>query len=86
MFVVTKVEDQEEESYQRVRDQIHFDRTDHFSSFFLTQKNVGFMTKTQEKDAARVMLVFMIIASQNGVTFKRLTTFGKLIKFLFNKI
>ena len=53
MFVVTKVEDQEEESYQRVRDQIHFDRTDHFSSFFLTQKKCGLYDKNTRKGCSK---------------------------------
>ena len=77
MFVVTKVGDQEEESYQP--------NAGSKMKFVLIEliilavplrhnKNVDLVAKTQGYDAASAMLAFMIIASKNGMIFNRLKT------------
>ena len=77
MFVVTKVGDQEEESYQP--------NAGSKMKFVLIEliilavplrhnKNVDLVAKTQGNDAASAMFAFMIIASKNGMIFNRLKT------------
>ena len=63
---------------RRVKDEIHLDRIDYFNSSFMIQF-LGFVAKTQEKDAAKVTLIFMVTASKNGMAFNRLKTFLELL-------